>query len=426
METSDRHPPHAPDAESAIIGCCLSFPDQCLPRAGQTITPDHFYDLRNTTIWKCLNKLPLAEVSFVSVVESLRSVGWLEKVGGIGYLSKCQDLAIGPSFLNTWLETLVEKYTLRKLLHTCTEISSAVYTNGRPALELLDIAERDILKVRPHKHEEQNIKTQVVEALRRIEQKCETGDKITGISTGFPDLDHFSDGLHGGEMIVVAGYPSTGKTALALNMAVHAALSGIPSAVLSAEMQPVQLTIRAICSEARVNYHRASFNDAKSLAVPSGRIARAPLFIEPCHGMIIGQIASLMRTLKQKHGIKLAVIDYIQRLRGTGDNREQEIASISNGIKSIALELDCAILALSQLNDDGKLRESRAIGQDADSVWKLENDGKRKPLLQPINLHIEKCRDGEIGTVKLMFLKAFTRFESVSKIEPDYQLPHND
>ena len=133
--------------------------------------------------------------------------------------------------------------------------------------------------------------------------------------------------------------------------------------------------------------------------------------------MTIGQVMATARRLKQKHGIRLIVVDYIQLLIGRGDNREQEISSISKGIKSMALELDCCVLALSQLTDDGKLRESRAIAQDADTIWKLENHGDWQPLVQPIKLHIEKCRDGSTGTVPLTFMKTITRFESAIREE---------
>lgn len=410
----DRLPPHAPDAESAIVGCCLSFPQECVSECQKVITSEEFfYDFRNREVWNTICKYPVEYCNAVYITEKLRAGGMLDKIG-IEYLSQCQDKAIGPSFLATWLEEASEKYTSRKLITCCSEIISSVI-EGAPVARLLDKAERDILAIRPNKTDSQSIVELVKEALGKIEQRCEKGDTITGISTHLTDLDKQSDGLHDGEMIVVAGFPSTGKTALALNIAVWNALQGFPVLIYSAEMRPVQLAVRSICSEARVNFHKAKFTDAGKFIGPSGRLAKAPIHIESASGLTIGQVVASARRLHQKKKIRMVVIDYIQLLSGKGDNREQEISNISKGIKSLALELNCPVMALSQLTDDGKLRESRAISQDADTIWKLENDGDWQPLIQPIKLRIEKCRDGMTGMVNLVFVKEFTRFESVTK-----------
>jgi replicative DNA helicase len=410
----DRLPPNASDAESAIIGCCLSFPQECISECQKIITTEEFfYDFRNREIWDTICKFPIEDCNAVSVTARIRSNGMLEKIGA-EYLSECQDKAIGPSFLSTWLDEAVEKYTARKLIGCCSDIISSVL-EGSSVARLLDKAERDILAIRPNKADSQSIKELVKEALFKIEQRCEKGDTITGISTHLADLDKQSDGLHDGEMIVVAGFPSTGKTALALNIAVWNALQGSPVLIYSAEMRPVQLAVRSICSEARVNFHKAKYTDAGKFIGPAGRLANAPIHIESASGLTIGQVVASARRLHQKKKIRMVVIDYIQLLSSKGDNREQEISNISKGIKSLALELNCPALALSQLTDDGKLRESRAISQDADTIWKLENDGDWQPLIQPIKLRIEKCRDGMTGMVNLVFVKEFTRFESVTK-----------
>jgi replicative DNA helicase len=153
------------------------------------------------------------------------------------------------------------------------------------------------------------------------------------------------------------------------------------------------------------------------MRVAASKLSSAPLYIEQANRLSMGQVLAIARRLKQKHGIALAVIDYIQLLTGIGDNREQEIADIAKGCKAMAMELDIPVLALSQLTDDGKLRESRAIGQIADSVFKLENIGEWQPSVQPIKLIVEKCRDGATGFVELAFLKEFTRFENATKVE---------
>jgi replicative DNA helicase len=220
-------------------------------------------------------------------------------------------------------------------------------------------------------------------------------------------------------MVVVAGFPSTGKTALSVNIAVHNAIKKVPAAIFSAEMLPVQLVVRSLCSEARANFKRLLERDQSNMVTASAKIANSPLYIEQANGLSIGQVTAIARRLKQKHNIQMIVVDYIQLLSGTGDNREQVISSISKGIKSMAMELDLPVLALSQLTDDGKLRESRAIGQDADSIWKLENEGDWQPVIQPIKLNIEKCRDGATGKVSLTFMKEFTRFESAARISDE-------
>ena len=245
------------------------------------------------------------------------------------------------------------------------------------------------------------------------------------------DLDRLTDGLHGGEMVVIAAYPSTGKTTLAINMVFHNALKGIPSAVFTAEMRPVQLVVKAICSEAKINLYdvrdgKLSESDFGKMTGASARIAASKIHIESIAGQTIGQLIALARRVKQKHDIKLAVVDYLQLLSCPGtDNREQEVSQISKGIKQIAMELDIPVIVLSQLNDDGKLRESRAIGQDADGIWKLSIVGERQSEAQPIKLVVEKNREGATESVDLMFLKTIQRFESVSKI-PDYERPYAD
>ena len=414
---SDRLPPYAEESERAIIGCCLNLPVVSLPEAQQFLTAEHFYDLRNQKIWEAINSLPLEKVNVMTVFQKLKDDKTSEQVGGIAYLCEAQNNVAGlESQLSTWLEIVVEKFTLRKIIKTCVDIVGEAYESINANL-LLDKVETEILAIRPNQTNATDIKSLVREATHKLEFKATNPDKMGGLSTGLSDLDRLTDGIHGGEMIVVAGFPSTGKTALSVNIAVFNALAGIPTAVFSAEMRPVQLVVRSLCSEARVNYHRITNGDIPKLTTATARLATSKIHIEAANRLTIGQVAARARRLKQKHDIKMIVVDYIQLLQGIGDNREQEISSISKGLKAIALELEVPVLALSQLTDDGKLRESRSIGQDADSVWKLENDGEWQAHVQPIKLRVEKCRDGETGIVNLTFLKTITRFENASKVD---------
>ena len=257
----DRLPPHAPDAEAAIIGCCLSFPMESVSECQKVIVDDEFfYDHRNKAVWNVICNYPVQHLNAVYATEKLRSQGLLDKIG-LSYLADCQDKATGPSFLSGWLEEAQEKHTARRLIHSCSNIISSVMTNGASVNSILDKAEKEILGIRANRSESQTIKELTRDALSKIEQRCEKGDAITGLPTGLVDLDKQSDGLHGGEMVVVAGFPSTGKTALAVNISVFNAMAQIPAAIFSAEMRPVQLVVRSICSESRVNFHKANYND---------------------------------------------------------------------------------------------------------------------------------------------------------------------
>lgn len=414
---SDKFPPHAPEAEQALIGCCLEKPVECIPRIQAALAPEAFYMPPNRVIWETLLESETSAVNLITIQQRLRDAGRLDQIGGIAYLCACQDACVSTANIDCWIADVRARHTRRKIIASCTNALRAAYESKDSESALLDAIESDILKIRPSQKNSGDIRALLVEAIAKIEAKFNQPDTLGGLPTGLRDLDKISDGLHSGEMVVVGGFPSTGKTALAVNIAVHSALNQIPAVIFSAEMRPVQLVVRSLCSNARANYHRLHERDICRMAKEAERLVKSPLYIEAAHGMSIGQVVATARCLKQKHGIKIAVVDYIQLLAGTGDNREQQISSISKGIKAMALELDIPVLALSQLTDDGRLRESRAIGQDADTIWKLENDGAWQPLIQPVKLEIQKCRDGETGKVDLTFFKECTRFENRSLIE---------
>lgn len=421
MQRVDRLPPHAPESEQGVLGCVLLSPNECMGQCIEKLKGGHeeFYDLRHQTIYTAMAEMYDSRdpIDIITLQQRLKDKKLLDEIGGIPYLNALQDSVPSAANLGYYLAIVREKALLRKTISTCTDAINRAYETTKNAEEMISGLEREILAIRPIRQTASDIKNLVRAAIDKLEERSLNNGSITGISTGLVDLDRKTDGFHVGEFIVVAGFPSTGKTALAAGFAVKAALSGVPTAIFSAEMHPVQLVVRALCSEARVNYHNITEGDANRLVSASGRIANIPLFIEPASGMTANQVSAIARRLSQKHGIKLFVVDYIQLLSGTGDNREQQISSVSKAMKSIALENNATVIGLSQLTDDGKLRESRAIGQDADAVWKLENDGEWQAQTQPITLHIEKCRDGETGSVRLTFLKTFTRFESASRVE---------
>jgi replicative DNA helicase len=318
----------------------------------------------------------------------------------------------------------------------------------------MDEVERDVLRISESRVQEgtDTIKQLVNQAITTIEQFHARQGQLSGIGTGFIDLDKMTSGLHPGEMVVIAARPSLGKTSLAMNVAEHAAIDQkLPVGVFSLEMTAESLILRMLCSRARVNLRniRDGFlaeQDFVKLTTAAGTLSRAPLFIDDTSGLSILQLRAKARRLQQQHGIKLFVVDYLQLLHSTArraENRQQEIADISNGIKALAKELKVPIIVLSQLNRDfekdksrkpnlSDLRESGAIEQDADLVGLLyradpEDPTKRREseddaLSQdtvPINLLVAKQRNGPTGDVHLTFLRSITRFENAAKVSED-------
>ena len=413
----DRLPPFDQSAELAVIGSCLQDPVTAMAYCGTVITaPEFFYDVQCRETWEVMQTMDPQDINIFSLPEKMVKI--MDKTAARLFLIECQDHAPSAANLSYWLESLQEKFTLRRIIQTAQRAIKMVYEET-DANATLDTFERETLSIRPLKNEQQDIKSLMMQAQTMIEYRAQNWESITGLSTGLPSLDKLSDGLHKGEMVVIAALPSCGKTALAVNMAIHNAMRGIPVGILSAEMRPVQLVIRSICSESRVNFKRMGENDIAKMIPVAGKMARAPIYIQQANGWTIGQAQACARRWKQQYGIEMLLADYIQKFYGEGDNREQRVASIGSGLKDTAMELEIPVVALSQLNEDGRLRESRALGQDGDSVWKLANDGDWKPDVQPVKLRIEKCRDGETGEIDLTFMKTYTRFEEASKINDD-------
>ena len=418
----DKLPPYSEEAEKAVVGCCLTDPAACIPETALTLTsPTFFYDIRCQAAWREMTSMHPCEVNIITLAARMKT----ESTAAHLFLSECQDAAFSTANLSSWLEMISEKFILRQLIKLGTETAQAAYSTTDVS-GLLDGFEAAALKIRPSRRERKDMKSLVADAIEIIDRRSTDWEKITGLSTGINDLDQKTDGLHQGELIVCAAYPSCGKTALAVNICVHNSLAGVPVGIISAEMRPVQLVIRSICSESRVNFRKIDENSYARMIPFAGALSRAPVEIEQANGWTIGQVVAAARRMKQTAGIQLLAVDYMQRLVGTGDNRSQQIASIGAGLKNVAMELEIPVIALSQLNDDGKIKESRGPSEDGDSVWKLENDGAWQPDIQPVILRVEKCRDGETGAVPLTFLKTITRFEQASKFtDEESRSPHN-
>jgi replicative DNA helicase len=393
-------------------------------------------------------------IDVITLQQRLKDKQLLEQIGGISYLSTLPDTVPSAANLAYYLDIVQEKFLLRKMIRVCTEVVGRVYEHEGEVDSLMDEVERDILRISESRVQSHTstIKDLVKKAINTIEDFHQRQGMLTGVGTGFTDLDKMTSGLHGGEMVVVAARPSMGKTSLAMNIAEHVAIDErLPVGVFSLEMTAESLVLRMLCSRSRVNMRnvRDGFlaeRDFPKLTGSAGKLANAPLFIDDSSGLSILQLRAKARRMHQQYGIKLFVIDYLQLLHSTSrraENRQQEIADISSGIKSLAKELNVPVIVLSQLNRElerdkdrkprlSDLRESGSIEQDADVVGLLykpragdDEDGGSAGSVAgeeealPVNLLIAKQRNGPTGDVHLTFLKSFTRFESAAKVSDE-------
>jgi replicative DNA helicase len=453
-QSVDRLPPHSPEMERGVLGCILLSPNDCMGECIEKLKDngkEAFYDLRHQTIYEALTTMfdTREAIDIITLQQRLKDQGLLDQIGGIPYLSQLQDAVPSAANLSYYLDSVREKFLLRKMISVCTEVVGRVYDYEGEVDMLLDEVERDVLRISESRVQGGTVTTKelVGRAIGTIENFFSRKGTLTGVGTGFADLDKMTDGLHPAEMIVIAARPSMGKTSLAMNIVEHAAIEEkLPVAVFSLEMSAESLVLRTMCSLARVNLRSIrdgfmSESDFPKLTSAAGKLANSKLFIDDTAGLSILQLRARARRLSQQHGIKLFVIDYLQLLHSTGrrsqDNRQQEIADISSGIKALAKELKVPVIVLSQLNRElekdksrkprlSDLRESGAIEQDADLVGLLykpnagdDEDAPEEADGIPVNLLIAKQRNGPTGDVNLTFLKPYTRFESAAKVSEE-------
>jgi replicative DNA helicase len=460
--TIDRLPPHSPEAEQGALGCVLLSPNECMGECMEKIKDgkEVFYDLRHQTIFETLVAMYDAReaIDVITLQQRLKDKQLLEQIGGIAYLAQLQDAVPSAANLSYYLDIVREKFLLRKMITTCTDVVGRVYDYEGEVDALMDEVERDVLRISESRVQSSvaGVKELVGRAIGTIENYFSRKGVLNGLATGFTDLDRMTDGLHGSEMIVIAARPSMGKTSIAMNIVEHVVLEQkLPAAIFSLEMSAEALVLRMMCSIARVNLRsiREGFmseTDFPKLTNAAGRLANAPLFVDDSAALSILQLRARARRMAQQHGIKLFVIDYMQLLHSTArraqENRQQEISDISGGIKALAKELKVPVLVLSQLNREPEkrergaeprlsdLRESGAIEQDADLVGLLYKPGKaggddedggagEEQDAIPVNLLIAKQRNGPTGDVKLMFVKPYTRFESAANKVSDEDVP---
>lgn len=441
-----RVPPHSIEAEQSILGG-LMLDNQAWDRMGDLVTDNDFYRDEHRRIFRQIrNLLERAKpADVVTVAEALDAAGEGDQTGGLAYLGELAANTPSSANIRRYAEIVRERAVLRQLVATADEIAAdALNPLGRDAETLLDEAESKIFKIAEAGagHNEgfvhiNPLLTQVVERIQELHDRDNPSD-ITGVPTGFVDLDQKTSGFQPGDLIIVAGRPSMGKTAFALNIAENVAVdAGLPVGVFSMEMGGTQLAMRMLASIGRLDSHRVRtgrLNDDEwsRLSFALGKLHEAPIYIDETGGLSPANLRARARRLARQYGGKLGllVIDYIQLMSGNrqGENRATEVSEISRSIKSLAKELQVPIVALSQLsrkveerNDKrpmmSDLRESGAIEQDADVILMMYREEYYKPDTPDkgvAEVIIGKQRNGPTGTVRLAFLGEYTRFESLA------------
>jgi len=446
-----RIPPHSLEAEDSVLGGLL-LDNSAWDRVGDLLSDSDFYRYEHRLVFTAVSTLVNANraADVITVFENLQSLGKAEEIGGLAYLNSLAQYVPSSANIRRYAEIVRERAILRKLVSVSDEIATtALNTNGRPVPTILDEAEQKIFNIGEEgsrmRQGFQSMGNLVVELLDRVEEMSQNPNDITGVPTGFFDLDRMTSGMQAGDLIVLAARPSMGKTALAINIAENVALKeGLPVAVFSMEMGASQLAIRIVGSIGRIDQGRLRTGKLQDeewprLAEAVERLRTVSLSIDETPGLTPSELRASARRLARNCGkLGLVVVDYLQLMSGSsggdGDNRATELGEISRGLKMLAKELQCPVIALSQLNRGveqrtdkrpmmSDLRESGAIEQDADVIMFIyRDDYYNKDSKEPgvAEIIIGKQRNGPTGTVKLTFLKPITKFESYAGGSTDY------
>ena len=436
-----RIPPHDIEAEQAIIGSMLTDKDAVIA-AVEVLQEQDFYREDNKIIYSAiLNLYNRAEpIDIITLKSELKSMGKFEAVGGLEYIVQLPDKVPTTSNVEQYIKIVEEKSMLRALIKTADELITLGYDPTQEVEQVIDIAEKKIFQVMQKKNQKgySSIKDILVDTFTQLEQLYNQKESITGVPTGFVDLDYRTSGLHNSDLILVAARPAMGKSAFALNIATNAAVRAkVPVAIFSLEMSKEQMTNRILCSEAmvdsaKVRTGKIDDDEWAKLAATSGELSEAGIYIDDTPGISIMEIRAKCRKMKLEKNIGLVVIDYLQLVQGSnkkGGSREQEIAEISRSLKILAKEIDVPVIALSQLSRAPEqridhrpmlsdLRKSGSIEQDADIVMFLyrddyyNEDTEKKNIAEVI---IAKHRSGATGTVELLWLANYTKFANIER-----------
>ncbi|MGI6004179.1 MAG: replicative DNA helicase [Christensenellales bacterium] len=434
-----RLPPASPEAEQSVLGCML-ISDSAVAAVCSRLVSDDFYTPAHKEIFAAILEMYAQSqpVDLVTVTEKLRSRGSLDGVGGPAYLVDLSQMVPGAANIDAYIKLVSDKTTLRRLIAAGEHIVHESYSPANDVEEVLETAEQSIFNISQRKmlRAFASLKEELIPAHEQIEKAFINKNRITGIPTGFVQLDDMTSGFHGSELILVAARPSMGKTSFVMNIVQNAAIKhSAKVAVFSLEMSTQQLVNRMICAEAMVDLQKVRTGDlnnedwGKILSAMSV-LGQAEVYIDDTSGISVMEVRSKCRRLKMERGLDMVVIDYLQLMSGTrqNDSRQQQISDISRGLKGLARELDVPVIALSQLSREAErredkhpmlsdLRDSGAIEQDADIVMMLYRESYYDKTKDDnmIDVDIAKQRNGPTGIIQLLWQGRYTRFLNPAK-----------
>ncbi len=439
MALPDRVPPQNIEAEQAVLGAML-IKKEAIIAVQEILLPDDFYREAHRIVYEAMLELSGNDeaVDLVTLTEQLRKSEKLEKIGGLPFITQLANAVPTAANVTYHAKIVKEKAELRNLINAATEIAGAAYEDTDNVENIMDEAEKKILAVanRQNGGAFESMKSIVMRTFERINVLYESKGGLTGISSGFKDLDTLTAGLQKSDLILVAARPSMGKTAFTLNIASYVGLHGHSVAFFSLEMSKEQLMQRMLCSEGGIDASRLRTGQLDEgewnhLVETADKLSRAPIYIDDTAGITVMELRSKARRLKAEHGLDLIIIDYLQLMQGrpskNSDNRQQEISEISRSLKALARELDVPVIALSQLSRSvesrqvkkpmlSDLRESGSLEQDADIVMFLyredyyDKDTENKNITEII---VAKHRNGPVDSISLFFQKEFTKFRDL-------------
>ncbi|OIO81527.1 MAG: replicative DNA helicase [Candidatus Omnitrophica bacterium CG12_big_fil_rev_8_21_14_0_65_43_15] len=442
--TLERLPPQNIEAEMAVLGSML-LEEDAIAQAIEALDESYFYKEAHKKIFSALVTLfdKNKAADLVTLVDELKRRGQLDEAGGPAYLASLANVVPTAANIRHYAKIVKEKAILRNLISTATQIVTESYEAGNDSDCLIDKAERMIFEITSRK-----IETRLVPLKEIIKDSIETIDNlyqkkahVTGVPTGFFDLDALTAGLQASDLIIVAGRPSMGKSAFMGSIAEHLGIvEKIPLAIFSLEMSKEQLVQRMLCSHARIDAHRVrtgflAQQDWPKLTAAAGKLSEAPIYIDDSPSISVLELRAKARRLKAQYDIKMIIVDYMQLMQGRSgaENRQQEISEISKSLKALARELKLPLIAVSQLSRavEGRsdhrpqlsdLRESGAIEQDADVVILLLREEYYSPSEENKGIAeviIAKQRNGPVGSIRLAFIREYARFDSLSRSEED-------
>jgi len=436
----EKLPPQNIEAEMAVLGCML-IEEDAIGVAVENLSSEDFYKDAHKRIFSSIVQLydQRKAVDLITLIEKLRNEGVLEEVGGASYLTALTNVVPTAANVSHYSRIVKEKHVLRLLIHHGTQIVTEAYDTEDAVGDVLDRAEKMIFEIADRRVGQAGfipIKEIIKDSIETIDRLYQNKAHVTGVPTGYTDFDIKTAGLQPSDLIIVAGRPSMGKSAFVINVLEHASIiEKIPTAFFSLEMSKEQLVQRLLCSHARVDAHKVrtgylSASDWPSLTTAAGKLSEAPIYIDDTPGISVLELRAKARRLKAHHDIGLIALDYLQLMRGTAgvESRQQEISEISRSLKALARELNVPVIGISQLSRAvesrtdhrpqlSDLRESGAIEQDADVVVLLIREEYYNPSEQNRGIAeaiIAKQRNGPVGTVKLAFIKEYTRFENLA------------